>query len=132
MLRRIDELIAHKQDFAFETTLSTRSFVTLCNEARQKEYIIYLVFLWLDSTELAIERVKQRVDEGGHNIPTETIVRRYYAGLKNFVTLYMDIVDYWLFFDNSKPDQELIAEGKFGSDIIIYSKEKWLTIQSNI
>ena len=82
MLRRIDELIAHKQDFAFETTLSTRSFVTLCNEAKEKGYIIYLVFLWLDSTDLAIGRVKQRVIEGGHDIPTETIVRRYYAGLK--------------------------------------------------
>ena len=132
MLRRIDELIAQKQDFAFETTLSTRSFVTLCNEVKQKGYIIYLVFLWLDSTELAIERVKQRVEEGGHNIPTETIVRRYYAGLKNFVTLYKDIVDYWLFFDNSKPDQELVAERKLGPDIIIYNKERWLTIQSNI
>lgn len=132
MLRRIDELIAQRQDFAFETTLSTRSFVLLCNEAKNNGYSIYLVFLWLDSTELAIERVKQRVSEGGHDIPEETIVRRYYTGMKNFVTLYKDIVDYWMFFDNSKPDQELIAEGKLGFDKVIYNKEKWLKIQENI
>ena len=132
MLRRIDELISQNQDFAFETTLASRSFVSLCNSARQKGYQICLTFLWLDSKELAIERVKQRVSEGGHNIPTETIIRRYSAGLKNFFTSYKDIVDFWLFIDNSKTDQELIAEGRENSDITIYNQEKWVLIQKNI
>ena len=91
-----------------------------------------MTFLWLDSKELAIERVKQKVSEGGHNIPTETIIRRYSAGLKNFFTLYKDIVDFWLFIDNSKTDQELIAEGRENSDVTIYNQEKWVLIQKNI
>jgi predicted ABC-type ATPase len=132
MLKRIDELIAQNQDFAFETTLASRSFVSLCSFAKQKGYSICLTFLWLDSKELAIERVKQRVSEGGHNIPTETIVRRYSAGLKNFFTLYKNIVDFWLFIDNSKTEQELIAEGKENSTDTIYNHDKWLQIKKLI
>ncbi len=93
MLRRINELVSQNLDFAFETTLASRSFVSLCNAAREVGYQICLIFLWLDSKELAIERVKQRVLEGGYNIPTETIVRRYSNGLKIFFLLYKDIVD---------------------------------------
>ncbi len=132
MLRRIDELISQNQDFAFETTLASRSFVSLCNSVKKKKYQICLTFLWLDSKELAIERVKQRVSEGGHNIPTETIIRRYSAGLKNFFTLYKNNVDFWLFIDNSKTDQELIAEGKQNVEAIIYNKTKWNIIQKYI
>ncbi len=112
MLRRIDELLLSRQDFAFETTLSTRSFVNLCHEAQATGYSVNLIFFWLDSAELALERVKQRVSEGGHNIPTETIKRRYSSGLRNFVNLYQNEVDYWLLIDNSRTEQELIAEGK--------------------
>jgi predicted ABC-type ATPase len=130
MLKRIDELINQGKSFAFETTLSTRSFVTLCDEAKHKGYLICLIFLWLDSSELAVERVKQRVSEGGHNIPTETIIRRYNSGLKNFLILYKDIVDLWLFFDNSKTDQELIAEGKPDRAPVIHNTKKWSIIQS--
>jgi len=86
MLNRINELIKQNQDFAFETTLASRSFAQLCKSVQQKEYQVCLTFFWLDSIELAIERVKQRVLDGGHNIPTETIIRRYGAGLKNFFT----------------------------------------------
>ncbi len=70
---------------------------------------ICLVFLWLDSAELAIERVKQRVSEGGHNIPEEIIIRRYHVGIENFFKLYSDKLDYWLFIDNSGVNQVLIA-----------------------
>lgn len=131
MIRRLDELINAGRDFAFETTLSTRSFVSLCNEARQKSYNIYLVFLWLNEPELAIQRVAQRVSEGGHNIPEETIVRRYSAGLKNFINLYKDLVDGWFVMDNSMNlEQELIAEGSKGDQDSIHDFVKWNKIQS--
>lgn len=130
MLRRIHELIEQKQDFAFETTLASRSFVPLCLSAKQDGYQICLTFFWLDSTELAIERVKQRVSEGGHSIPIDTIVRRYGAGLKNFFTLYKNIVDYWLFIDNSKTEPKLIAEGKENMQDTIYNKETWHAIKN--
>lgn len=130
MLRRIDELLEEGKDFAFETTLSTRSFVILCEEARQKRYDLYMVFLWLPSVNHAIERVKDRVSEGGHDIPQDTIVRRYHAGLKNFINLYQSLMDYWLLIDNSGKQLVLIAEGAMNSKSIIHDLEKWKTVKS--
>ncbi len=132
MLRRIDELIASRQDFAFETTLSTRSFVNLCHEAQFVGYSVNLIFFWLDSFELALERVKQRVSEGGHNIPPEIIKRRYSSGLRNLVNLYQNEVDYWLLIDNSRTEQELIAEGKKQSKVTIHNEFKWAQIDDYI
>lgn len=125
MLRRIKELLFQHKDFAFETTLSTRSFVGLIKQAKELGYKINLIYLWLDSVQLAIERVKMRVSEGGHNIPTETIIRRYFAGLNNFINLYSDKVDYWMLINNSKTELELIAEGKLGLPNQIYNNETW-------
>ena len=82
----------------------------------------------MDSTELAIERVKTRVSEGGHNIPTETIIRRYFAGLNNFLNLYRDKADYWMLIDNSETTPELIAEGRNSSENQIVNVEKWSLI----
>ena len=73
--------------------------------------MVNLIFFWLDSTQLAIERVKNRVIEGGHNIPETVITRRYHNGLKNLFTRYIPICDYWLIFNNSGVSAELIAEG---------------------
>ena len=80
MLKKIDQLTSTKTDFAFETTLSTKSFTQTITRAKNAGYQITLVFFWLDSVDLAIERVKNRVDEGGHNVPIEVIRRRYYSG----------------------------------------------------
>lgn len=117
-----------KEDFAFETTLSTRSFVGLIKQAKEQGYTVNLIYYWLDSVELAIERVKSRVSDGGHNIPTDTIIRSYNAGLKNFINLYKDIADYWMLLDNSQTVAELIAEGGFLKELRIVNKEKWQLI----
>lgn len=77
MLSKIDRLIENKQDFAFETTLSTKSYAKTITRAKSSGYQITLLFFWLDSPDLAIERVKTRVIEGGHNIPEPVIIRRY-------------------------------------------------------
>ena len=128
MLRRIDELLDQSIDFAFETTLASKSFASLSKKAQKRGYQICLTYFWLDSTELAIARVQQRVSEGGHNIPTETIIRRYYAGIKNFLNLCRTIVDYWIFIDNSRANQELIAEGKKNEIPTVLNKDKWQII----
>ena len=128
MLRRLQDLLSQNVDFAFETTLSTRSFVGFIKQAKETDYkinLIYYCYYWLDSAELAIERVKIRVAEGGHNIPTDTIIRRYYAGLENFINLYKDKVDYWMLIDNSKTEPELIAEGRTHERQQIQNLEKW-------
>ena len=119
MLTKIDNLILKQKDFAFETTLATKSYTKTILRAKQNGYLITLVFFWLDSVELAIERVKSRVLEGGHNIPHEVIYRRYFSGLNNLFKLYIPICDYWMVFNNSKSPSELIAEGYSDKDLDI-------------
>ncbi|MGM0529693.1 MAG: zeta toxin, partial [Bacteroidota bacterium] len=91
--------------------LATRSYTKTIQKAKENGYQITLVFFWLDSVELAIERVHTRVLEGGHNIPEAVIIRRYFSGITNLFNLYLPICDYWMIFDNSISPSELIAEG---------------------
>jgi predicted ABC-type ATPase len=132
MLRRLKELLNQSEDFAFETTLSSRSFVELIKAAKKQDYSVNLIYYWLDSTGLAIERVKTRVSEGGHNIPENIIIRRYYSGLRNFFSLYKNIVDYWMVIDNSITEPELIAEGSQSDKQNVHNLEKWKIISKII
>lgn len=105
MLNQIDELLKENESFAFETTLSTRSYKNKIKTAREKGFTITLLFFWLQNVELAKERVKIRVSEGGHNIKTEIIERRYLNGIKNLFEIYLSSVDGLLIFDNSEGKQ---------------------------
>ena len=119
MLIKIDELLLKQKDFAFETTLATKSYVKTIKKAQENGYFITLIFFWLDSVDLAIERVKTRVLEGGHNIPNAVITRRYFSGLNNLFNLYIPICNFWMVFNNSKTHSELIAEGYSDKDLDI-------------
>lgn len=119
MLNKISKLIQNQHDFAFETTLSSRSYTNTILNARKNGYQVTLVFFLLDSPELAIERVKIRVIEGGHSIPESVIRRRYKSGIRNLFKLYIPICDYWMIFDNSRLPSELIAEGYADNEIDI-------------
>jgi len=83
MLKRIDELLAAKVSFSIETTLATRSYTRLIKRAQSEGYKVSLIYFWLNSPELAVNRVLQRVNEGGHNVPLDVIYRRYQAGINN-------------------------------------------------
>jgi len=107
----IDELLNEGVDFAFETTLATRSYSSFIKRAQKKGYYVSLVYFWLESPELAIDRVKMRVASGGHNIQEEVIRRRYKNGVKNLFNLYTPICDYWIMLDNSRPPFKIIAKG---------------------
>lgn len=131
MLGKIDKLISNLQDFAFETTLATKSYANTIKKAKHAGYQVTLLFFWLDSSDLAIERVKTRVIEGGHNIPKPIIIRRYYAGLRNLFKLYTPICDYWMVFDNSKLRSELIAEGYYDKEVVIKNNSTFERIKSN-
>jgi len=111
MLERIECLLGLGASFAIETTLATRSYIRLVERAQMQGYTVHLLYFWLESPELAIERVAQRVSEGGHNIPEQTIRRRYKLGLSNLVRLFIPIVDEWYLFDNSTNNYECIAQG---------------------
>ena len=110
MLKRIKDLLAQKVDFAFETTLSTKSYMQFIRHAKLEGYDVSLVYFWLNSPELAIERVKIRVASGGHDIPDDVVRRRYWAGIKNLSQLYLPICDYWTLIDNSTPPFQIVAE----------------------
>lgn len=128
MLGRIRELMAEHVDFAFETTLATRSYVSLIKEAKKKGYSIILVFFWLDSPGQAIKRVAMRVSEGGHHIPDEVVTRRYYRGLYNLVHLYIPHCDKWMVVDNMDLVPEIIAQND-GFGKVIFNDEIWTVIQ---
>jgi Uncharacterized protein conserved in bacteria len=103
MLCRLHELAAERRDFAFETTLASRSFAPWLGKLRASGYRFELIYLWLPHAELAIERVAERVRRGGHDVPTDVIQRRYDKGLANFFDLYRCLADFWMMIDNSNP-----------------------------
>ena len=111
MLLRIDELLASDETFSIETTLATRSYSELVKRAQEKGYKVTLLYFWLNSPELAVERVARRVREGGHNIPKDVIYRRYEKGLKNLFNIFIPIVDSWMIVDNGVEPREIIAKG---------------------
>lgn len=130
MLKRIDELINLNQDFSFETTLSTKSFINTIENAKSKGYYVTLIFFWLESIELAKDRVRKRVSEGGHNIETDVIERRYKAGIKNLFSLYCNKVDLLLIYDSSKAESELIAEKEIEDELFtIYNNQKFNSLK---
>ncbi len=125
MLTRIRELLESDNDFAFETTLATRSYVNTVKKAQENGFLVTILYFWLNSPELAVERVKERVREGGHNIPEKIIRRRYFAGIKNLFNLYMDITDEWLLIDNSGLNAKTVAEGNYEGTIIRNTRLWW-------
>src|SRR5690554_78727 len=129
MLGRINELLKNNENFAFETTLSTKSYKNKIKEAQQKGYTVILLFFWLQSIELAKERVKTRVSEGGHNIEPDVIERRYIKGIKNLFDIYLPIVDGAFIFDNSEQKHELLADKQINSSLNIVNKNKFILLQ---
>ena len=123
MLARMDELLQKGETFAFETTLATKSYKQKIEWAQANGYEVTLLFFWLDSPNMAKERVAQRVAEGGHSIPSETIERRYHNGIANLFVIYMDMVDICYIFDNSEGERTPIAKKYKGGKEIIYNTD---------
>jgi len=124
MLDRINKLIEKGQDFAFETTLATKSYKNLVLDAKEKGYHVTLLFFWLRTSDLAVKRVETRVKEGGHSIPESVIRRRYENGLRNFYNIFESIVDEWMFIDNSGEPYEIIAH-KNSINSFVKNHDKW-------
>lgn len=111
MLQRIGELLDRNETFSIETTLATKSYINLIHKAQAKGYRVHLIYFWLETPELAIQRVAERVRNGGHNIPIEVIQRRYAAGIRNLFNIFMSEVDLWMIYDNSRTPRTFIAKG---------------------
>lgn len=132
MINRIDELMNKKIDFAFETTLSTKSFRHTVVKAQKLDYIVTLLFFWLNNIQLAKDRVSTRVSEGGHNIPENIIERRYKRGLKNLFEIYLPICNNTMVFDNSNQITKLIFSKVNYSEIEIFDNLIFKSIQNGI
>lgn len=126
MLERLHYLAKERVDFAFETTLSSRSFALWIAKLKQSGYSFHLVFLWLPSENFAVARVAERVRMGGHDVPEETIRRRYNKGIENFFLLYRPMADMWRMYDNSEPSwPRIVADGRKDTNETIYDPKTW-------
>jgi len=128
MLERLDELAGRRASFAFETTLAGRAYARRISELLADGYRFHVVFLWLDSPELAVARVKYRVRAGGHAIPEDAVRRRYRSGIRNFFDLYRPLTTSWQVYDNSSEETglpRLIAFGRGESTDGVTNAEAW-------
>ena len=130
MLLKVRYLLKRSEDFAVETTLATRTLLKIVKAAQDAGYTVTLLYFWLNSPELAIARVKARVAAGGHNIPEETIRRRYQVGLEYFFNIYAPISERWILADNSQIPFRVIAEGSKNDVINIKDEEIYKKIHA--
>ena len=131
MLQRIDFLLGKGVDFAFETTLSTRSYVQTIRRAKETGYTVTLIFVYLFSPEMAVSRVAKRVSMGGHNIPADVVHRRYERALKNLFSLYLPICDSFLVVNNSGEEPVEIAKGGLQMQAVVKDSVLWDFLRSN-
>lgn len=131
MLRKVQYLFDRREDFCIETTLATRMLLKMARSAQEKGYYVTVLYFWLNDPEIAIERVAKRVQAGGHDIPAETVRRRYQMGLNYLFHLYMKTCDKWILADNSNPPFEIIAEGS-KKGLVIRNMEKYNKVRSMV
>ncbi len=131
MIQRLKELLKSNQSFAFETTAAGTNYVHHLKHAKAQGYEINLIFLWLDSPQQAVRRVAKRVKQGGHDIPEKTIIRRYYAGVKNLLSAYLQIADRALIIDNSAEEipKQVIAIQHLPKPLKIVHLDSWTKLE---
>jgi len=131
MLERLRQLAADRANFAFETTLATRSFAPCLSKLRSNGYEVTVVYVWLNSPDLAIRRVATRVLKGGHHVPDETVRRRYHRSAANLLRLYLPLAHRVRVYDNSNPAHPLlVAEKPLSADLVVYNQPHWSQLQT--
>ncbi len=127
MLKRIDQLISEGKNFSIETTLAGKNYQKLIKQAKNKGYIVTLIYLWLPSSKVAVRRVAKRVKQGGHNVPKNVIIRRYKSGLINLIELYEKLVDVAYIISGTKylePDlTKILIKTTSKSEEIVYNED---------
>jgi predicted ABC-type ATPase len=132
MLERMHYLANNNEDFAFETTLASKTFAPwITNLKAKKGYEFHLTFLLLDNPDLAVSRVAERVKMGGHFVPEDTIRRRYESGLKNFFKLYKPLADTWQIYDNTLMGNLAPIASKMYSVFDVQNPDLWQYLSEN-
>lgn len=130
MLMKVKYLMDRNETFSIETTLATRTLLKLAARAQSKGYNVVILYFWISSPQMAIQRVRNRVAAGGHNIPEEVIKRRYYMGLDYLFNYYIPVCDQWILADNSTAPFRVIAQGRKGEEPIIRDIKTYEIIQT--
>lgn len=111
-LQKLDKLLTEKSSFAIETTLSGNNHIKTILKAKEEGYNIVLIYSFVDNPNICINRIKARVMNGGHNVPDEDVIRRFYRSKNNFWNKYKDIVDRWAIYYNGELNFIQIAKGE--------------------
>jgi predicted ABC-type ATPase len=119
MLEEINHYVKRREDFAFETTLSGRSYLGLIRRLKKLGYSVHFFFLLVPTVDLALTRVRGRVLDGGHDIPESVVRRRFGRSVQNFFTYYRQLADSWIMFDNSGATPAVVALEKQGETSIM-------------
>ncbi|NOU41607.1 MAG: hypothetical protein HOO85_10100 [Methylotenera sp.] len=122
-------LADEKADFAFETTLSSRTFAFFLQKLKAEGYIVTIIYFTLNDARLAYRRVRHRVKLGGHDIPQKVITRRFYRSLTNFFKLYLPLADTWMIFDNSTGKTATAIAWYINNQTVIKSQKLWKEIK---
>jgi predicted ABC-type ATPase len=129
MLNRLRDLAEAGQDFAFESTLSSRTFLLFLKRLRLQGYHVAIYFFALRSSRLALRRVRHRVALGGHDVPADVVIRRFGRSLHNFSSLYTEVADEWMMFDNSSGTTARLIAQFVGGRTTIEDNALWLKLQ---
>jgi predicted ABC-type ATPase len=129
MLKRLHQLAEAKADFAFESTLSSRTFAAFLGTLKKQGYAVVVYYFSLANAQLAVRRVKLRVSLGGHEVPSDVVRRRYGRSLSNFFALYMPLADEWTLFDNSTPPLARTVAAKLNGQLTVTEPTTWHKLQ---
>lgn len=129
MLNRLRQLAEAKADFAFESTLSSRTFAAFLGALKQQGYAVVIYYFSLVNAQLAVRRVKLRVSLGGHDVPAEVVRRRFGRSVSNFFNLYMPLADEWTLFDNSTSPQARAVAAKRSNQLTVTEPATWYKLQ---
>ena len=131
MLDRVHELARERRDFAFETTLASRTFAPWLKRLQADGYTFHLVYLCLPTVGMSVERVAERVRRGGHAVPEDVVRRRYVRSLDNFFSLYSRFANTWVMMDNSiRSRPRMIARGSAGRTVKVFNAGQWSSFQA--
>jgi predicted ABC-type ATPase len=129
MVQRMEALLRSGVSFAFEMTCAGRTYARWLRECRERNWRVTMLFLWLPTAQMAIDRVARRVREGGHNIPRDVVIKRWKSGIANMRELYLPLSDIAAIYDNSDAGRTLIAERKIDAPLVIHDAARWAMIE---
>jgi predicted ABC-type ATPase len=129
MIERMRALVRSGASFAFETTCAGRGYIPWLRDSKARGWRVTLLFLWLPSPQMALDRVARRVREGGHGIPQDVVIRRWKAGVANMRDLYLPLSDVAIVYDNSDAGRTLIAERTLGVPLVVHDAARWAVIE---